>query len=375
MTSVLLRLAADNHPPRTGISLLGGPLAESSEEKIIPISPGLHEESKFQKKYYPDPDAKTDDALSRASFLHSFGGENAEIFSSLELSKMEFPDPEWVAEGIIPEGLTILAGKQKVGKSFFTLELATAVSTGTPFLGEFACKKRGVLYVSLEENKKNIADRLNTIKGLPSADLNVIFDTAKPNLGAIPGYIERFPNTGLIVIDTLGNFLKQFNMNDYGESLEAVHAIKTLCDECTVSILANHHTRKMVADDFVDSVSGSNAITATADTTMVLVRRRGDVTGYVMGTGRNVLEYEHALSYFSDEDHPAWQHLGSGTEIRRSEEQKKILQVLEEEGEPVSSSDVAAMTGANYNTTRSALSRLKSAGLVRRAGRGMYSLS
>jgi len=347
-------------------------LAQSSEEKIFPISPGLHEESRFQEKFYPDPDAQTADELSRAAFLHSFGGDRAEMFSSLDLSKMEFPDPEWIADGIIPEGFSILAGKQKVGKSFFTLALAAAVSTGTRFLGRFPCKQRGVLYVSLEENKRAIADRLEKIKALPSADLNFVFDTSKPNIGAVPTYLERFPNTGLVIIDTLGRFLKQFDMNDYAQSLEAVNAIKKISEDCKVSMLANHHTRKMAADDFVDSVSGSNAITATADTTMVLIRRRGDKTGYAMGTGRNVLEYEHALGYFSGDDRPGWDYLGEGEEIRASEEQRALIEALQEAGEPIGPKDLAAMTGQNYGTVRSMCYRLSKGGVIRKHGRGLY---
>jgi hypothetical protein len=339
---------------------------EKSKDNVIPIET----DAKFREKYYPDPDDKSNDEISRAAFLHSFGGDRAEMFSSLDLSKMEFPDPEWIADGIIPEGFSLLAGKQKVGKSFFTLALAAAVSTGTPFLGQFACKQRGVLYVSLEENKRAIWDRLEKIKALPSADLNFVFDTSKPNLGAIPGYIERFPKTGLIIIDTLGRFLKQFDMNDYAQSLEAVHAIKKISEDCNVSIFPTHHTRKSSADDFIDSVSGSNAITATADTTMVLIRRRGDKTGYIMGTGRNVLEYEHALNFEGADG--GWNYLGTGDEIRASEEQRALIEALQEAGEPIGPKDLAAMTGQLYGTVRVMCFRLSRGGVIRKHGRGLY---
>ena len=343
------------------------------DNKIIEITPEIDRRNRDATEFYDKNkkfDEYSDDEVHRASFLSSFG-EKAEMMNSLELSKTEFPAPEWIVEGIVPEGFSLLAGKQKTGKSFFTLALASAVSTGAPFLNSFKCKKRGVLYISLEENARNVKRRFDAINGLPSENLVFVFDSggAHPNPGSVPGYLDNYPDTGLIVIDTMGLFLPQFDWNKQEESLETARILKRLSESRGVSILAIVHTRKSDAEDFTDRVSGSTGLTATADSILVLSRRRGNQTGYIEGTGRNILEYEHALRLNTD---TGWEYLGTGEEIRQTEDQKLIIGALEEAGEPIGPKDIAAMTGQNYGSVRVLCYRLSRGGLIRKEGYGKY---
>ena len=48
--------------------------------------------------------------------------------------------PGWVVEGLIPCGLTLVAGDPKIGKSWLGLDLALHVALGEPFWG-FATKR------------------------------------------------------------------------------------------------------------------------------------------------------------------------------------------------------------------------------------------
>ena len=56
-------------------------------------------------------------------------------FSAADLQKMTLPEPRWIVPGLIPEGVTLLAGKPRVGKSWLALDLAIAVATGAEALG------------------------------------------------------------------------------------------------------------------------------------------------------------------------------------------------------------------------------------------------
>ena len=60
---------------------------------------------------------------------------------------------EWVVDQIISPGLTIIAGKSKIGKSWLVLWLSNAVEFGLDFLGR-TCAKGDVLHYSLEDGKK-----------------------------------------------------------------------------------------------------------------------------------------------------------------------------------------------------------------------------
>jgi hypothetical protein len=51
-------------------------------------------------------------------------------WSADELMATQFPEMVWLIPGILPEGLTFLGGKRKLGKSWLGLQVALAVGTG-----------------------------------------------------------------------------------------------------------------------------------------------------------------------------------------------------------------------------------------------------
>src|SRR5215471_3418673 len=74
-----------------------------------------------------------------------------DTISLAELMRMELPPPRWAVPGLIPEGLTILASKPKVGKSFLAMGLAVAVGCGGRALGSIEVEQGDVLYLALED--------------------------------------------------------------------------------------------------------------------------------------------------------------------------------------------------------------------------------
>jgi len=72
--------------------------------------------------------------------------------SASALMKMQFDPIRYIADGYIVEGLTILAGAPKIGKSWMALNLAVAVAAGKPVFGSVPCTHGDVLYLALEDN-------------------------------------------------------------------------------------------------------------------------------------------------------------------------------------------------------------------------------
>ena len=64
--------------------------------------------------------------------------ENTQVrgFNAAELLSMKLPPQKWAVKNILPEGLTILAGSPKTGKSFFVLQIALAIATGGEVFGK-----------------------------------------------------------------------------------------------------------------------------------------------------------------------------------------------------------------------------------------------
>ena len=56
--------------------------------------------------------------------------------SAKDLLSRELPPVKWSVPGVLPEGVTILAGKPKMGKSWLALGLCVAVASGGYALGK-----------------------------------------------------------------------------------------------------------------------------------------------------------------------------------------------------------------------------------------------
>ena len=66
---------------------------------------------------------------------------------------------DFIVAEFLPEGLTLLCGPSKIGKSWFVLQLCLCVSLGVRFMG-FNTTKCDVLYLALEDTFQRVKDRI-----------------------------------------------------------------------------------------------------------------------------------------------------------------------------------------------------------------------
>ena len=129
------------------------------------------------------------------------------IFNAADLQAMEFPPINWVVPGILPEGLTILAGKPKLGKSWLALDMALSVAGGGSVLGR-ECEPGPALYLALEDNQRRLQRRLTLIEPHLSWPADLELHTQWPRLDAggltsISDWIKTRDGAKLVIIDTL----------------------------------------------------------------------------------------------------------------------------------------------------------------------------
>jgi hypothetical protein len=119
----------------------------------------------------------------------------------------------------------------------------------------------------------------------------------------------------------------------------------------------------MIADDPLDTVSGTRGLTGAVDSVLVLVRDGNGTT--LHGTGRDLEQIEDAVEF--DREACLWRILGNAAEVRRSDERSVILRVLKKADGPL-----ADLSEQSYGAVRTMLTRMNKAGEVRKAGRGLY---
>jgi hypothetical protein len=82
---------------------------------------------------------------------------NAETLLGMDFAPLEYVIPGYV------EGLTVLGGKPKLGKSWWAYDASIAVATGGKAMGAVDCEQGDVLYLALEDNQRRVKDRLLTL--------------------------------------------------------------------------------------------------------------------------------------------------------------------------------------------------------------------
>lgn len=295
----------------------------------------------------------------------------------------EFDPLNWIVSGILPEGLSLFVGKPKLGKSVFALNIGISVSTGVKALDSIPVSQGRVLYCALEDSARRLKDRL--LKMLPYGHgnkslKNLDFSTDFPemDLGGcdrIQEYIKKYPDTQLIIIDTWGKFKPSYR-NDkatYDSDYKAISRLKAIADEHHIAIMLIHHTRKMEAADAFDTVSGTLGLTGSADTIAILSRGRGDRTGILQITGRDVEESEIQMQFTPEI--LTW-HVMSDTDKKKSETdmQNKVMNCLKESKIPLSPKEIADSEILDCKYVKNLLFRWAKKGEVFRTGRGQYTL-
>lgn len=292
--------------------------------------------------------------------------------------RLDLPAPRWAVPEILPEGLTILAGKPKMGKSWLALQAALSVAGGGVAFGKIRVDPGRVLYLSLEDTRRRMQSRLRLLLGDGACPRGLAIATSWPRvedcgLASLSEWLRLHPDTRLVVIDTFGKFRAEpsANGNAYTEDYSAMSAIKSVADTQGTSILVVHHLRKMQTEDPLDSVSGSLGLTGAADGTLVLTRTRGSSEASLYLTGRDVEEAQLALKW---DVHTAWTFMGDAALYARTREQEEVLAILRlYDGGPLGFGElvkqVREATGAEVDAVKMRISRMAQRGqLAREAG-------
>ena len=202
------------------------------------------------------------------------------------------PPTRFIIDRLLPQGLHILAGAPKVGKSWLALWLCLQVAQGTS-VWDFPTHRGTVLYLCLEDSLTRIQSRLFQITDDAPEALH--FATIAAGIGEgleeqLTNFLTQHPDTSLVVIDTLQRIRTGSDSgNPYANDYRDISVLKALADKHHIAILLIHHLRKMNDDDPMNMISGTTGISGATDSNFVLKeRRRGSGEATLYCTGRDI---------------------------------------------------------------------------------------
>ena len=229
-----------------------------------------------------------------------------ETITAEDLQNRTYEPTPFLVDELIPEGLHILAGAPKIGKSWLALWLCLCVAQGQA-LWNFATTQGEALYLSLEDSFQRIQTRLFdlTEDAPPTLHFAIMADTLKHGLEQqIEQFLTEHPATKLVVIDTLQRVRSTGgDSNLYANDYQDVGLLKQLADRHHIAILLIHHLRKLHDDDPMNMISGSTGLSGAADSAFVLQKNARSANAATLHcTGRDIPDRTLRLE-LGEDDH------------------------------------------------------------------------
>ena len=222
--------------------------------------------------------------------------EKLHLISADTLFYQPLDHPKMLIDGILSNGLAILSGDSKIGKSWMVLWLCLKISQGEPVWG-LPTAQTDVIYLALEDNDWRIQQRMQELIDEPPKNLHFGFSCGKLGAeleGQIKGVLEDNPNTGLLFIDTLQMIRDNVSsrVNAYAQDYKDLSALKKIADDHKMCIFLVHHNRKEHdGSNVFNDMTGSTGIAGVADTCMVLRKEDRFGNDAVLSiTGRDIEE-------------------------------------------------------------------------------------
>ncbi|MCC7355762.1 MAG: AAA family ATPase, partial [Anaerolineae bacterium] len=254
--------------------------------------------------------------------------------SYAELFAEEMPDPEWVVDGFLPPGLTFLAGKPKIGKSWLALQLAQAVAAGEKFLGR-PTRQGAVLYFPLEDGQRRTRKRTQRQVWRGDEEVFFIFDgfclTSEGAVDTLNGAI-RATGARLVVIDSFSAARQgDSHSENEAELAQLLYPLSQLGQTLDCALVVVHHMGKLTREDPGLDLRGTSALFAACDAVVGLYRKRGEELAKLLATGR---DYEDDVSLavrFLKAG--LWTVAGEADLVETTRAERDILKIVKELGE------------------------------------------
>lgn len=238
-----------------------------------------------------------------------------------EIVSKPIPRPQWLIKDVwTKNGCGFISGAPKSYKSWMALDMAVSVSTGSPWLGEFAVHSPApVLYLQEEDGLQLVMDRLQIITEAKAPErfwggqitvsddssgagaLGVHRLTWSPAEAPMPiamhvqtGFIASDPGWqgwldevieehkfGMVLIDTLGTTAGDIDTDKSGELMnKMLKPLKVLAQKHNTAVCVVHHNKKAAgAGRAGNDMLGSVALHAWVD--CAIYARSKDIHGEV----------------------------------------------------------------------------------------------
>jgi RecA-family ATPase len=209
---------------------------------------------------------------------------NVEPYPVVRLSKVARDDrPDWLIEGLwARQGVGVVGGHPKLGKTWVALEMALAIASGQPCFGRFPVREHGpVLVYCVEDGKQRIRDRMAGLCAARCVDFDRLpvgwIDAEEIALDRPGDQLRLHATVGwarakAIVLDPLVR-LHLGDENSSQDISRLLRFLRILQQRHGTAVILVHHTRKAAAAEHGQGLRGSGDVHAWGDSNLYLHKR------------------------------------------------------------------------------------------------------
>ena len=180
-----------------------------------------------------------------------------------------YEKPPDLIEGFLFNGIYILAGAPKTGKSFLMEQIAYHVSIGKPLWG-LEVRSGTVLYLALEDSLENIQERMYRMFGPEGSDklrfASWPCSISKGLTDRLASFLKKYEDTRLIIIDTFQRIRDTDNSSySYSVDYQTIQTLRSFISQYRLCLILVHHTRKQPSSQCFELISGTNGLMGACD--------------------------------------------------------------------------------------------------------------
>lgn len=236
---------------------------------------------------------------------------------SAALVAKDFPPVREHIAGLIPDGLTLLCAKPKVGKSWLLLDMALAIAGGGCAATSLQATKGRACLLMLEDSMRRLKGRLITLTapaGVPAGvQLFCEWPRGAEGVAQLEEWLDQHPDVTFVGVDVLAKFRAPVDSaaNSYQADYEAVAMLQGMAQRRGIAVVVVHHLRKAESDDPMDLISGTLGLTGAADHLIVITGNK-DSGHKLTAKGRDIPDASWQMAF----EHGRWTILGDTEPVR-----------------------------------------------------------
>jgi hypothetical protein len=236
------------------------------------------------------------------------------------LSMVASEEVTWLWAARIPQGkLTLLVGDPGQGKSYTTLGIAGAITTGQPLPGDESDVTKTPRSVIMWNGEDGIGDtirpraekigvdldRLHVIRGMLDEESNPLaFE--REDFHRIGKGIEQLGDVAMVVIDPIASLLGDIDTHRDAAVRGALRPFADFAERYHVAVLAVMHLRKDDADRAIYRVGGSIGFTGVARSVLLAAVDPDNGRRAIAPIKGNLSEKALPIEYRIDEEGHFW---------------------------------------------------------------------